>query len=296
MTSGSTTRVLGVVGWPVAHSLSPAMHGAAIRALGLDLVYLPFAVAPASLAAALTGARALGIRGLNLTVPHKIAALPLLDALTPAAARAGSVNTVVFEGGRALGDTTDGPGYLASLAEEHGFRPRGATVVVLGAGGAARAIAVALADAGALSIAIHNRDAGRAHTLGALLSRIAPTCRVSAAGLGGGPLWQPDSPPDLVVQTTTVGMSKVEGTREFAEAEALFGHLVPSAPATRTLCSDIVYVPEIPPFIRVARRLGAPVHGGLGMLVHQGALAFRLFTGVDAPIDVMRRAAADALV
>lgn len=291
---GGTTRVAAVLGWPVEHSLSPAMHNAAIRALGLDWVYVALPVRPGELASALAGARALGLGGLNLTVPHKVAAVPLLDALDPAAARLGAVNTVVLGPDGLRGANTDGAGWLRSLDEEHGLDLAGASVVMVGAGGAARAVAFAAVDAGA-RLRIANRDRSRAVALARELRAAVPGAVVETRALSD-PLWSPDEgPPHLVVQATTLGMGAAPGTDAWSQAAHVWNSTLPPDPCPDTVFSDLVYVPRQTAFLTAGAHRGAALHEGVGMLVHQGAIALELWTGRAPPADVMRRAVLTAL-
>lgn len=264
------TQLVGVLGYPVRHSLSPAMHNAAFQALGLNWVYLAFEVPPELLPQAVTGMRGLGIRGLNLTIPHKQAVIPLLDGLTDAAARIGAVNTLFWHEGQLMGDNTDAEGFLRALLEVS-VDPTGHTVLVLGAGGAARAVVYALTQRGC-RVYIANRTYERAlllaqafgaeaiplHALEALLPRL-----------------------DGVVNSTSLGMAPdVHSTPPVA------WQLVPP---TAWAC-DLVYRPRQTRFLQLAAAHGLKTVDGLGMLVHQGALAFERWTGHAAPISAMRDA------
>lgn len=272
---GAHTRLAAVIGFPVRHSLSPAMHNAAFAELGLDWVFVALEVAPGGVGAAFAGARALGLGGLSVTIPHKAAALAAVDEATPAARAVGAVNAVVPAGeGRLRGDNTDGAGFLASLADE-AFDPAGRACVVLGAGGAARAVVHALAAAGAAEVAVVNRTPSRAEDVAAL-----------AGGAGRVGLAADVAGADLVVNATPVGMAGGAG-----------GELVlePSLLHAGQLVVDLVPNPAVTPLMRAARERGATAAGGLGMLVHQGALAFEQWTGRPAPVAVMRAAATRAL-
>ena len=270
---GSDTRLAAVIGFPVRHSLSPAMHNAAFHELGLDWIYVACEVAPGAVAAAFAGARALGLGGLSVTIPHKAAALEAVDEVTDTARAIGAVNTVVPTGdGRLRGDNTDGAGFLASLADE-GFDPAGRVCAVLGAGGAARAVVHALAGAGAAEVVVINRTPARAEATAALAGASG---RVgSAADVVGA---------DLIVNATPLGLA---GTGDLPVDPALVGE--------GQLVVDQVPNPADTALKPSAGERGAAVAGGLGMLVHQGALAFELWTGRPAPLGVMRAAAVRAL-
>ncbi len=265
---GGATRIVGVIGWPVAHSLSPAMHNAAFAALGLDFCYVPFAVAPSQLGDALAGALALSVVGLNVTVPHKESVLPLC-AVDAEARRIGAVNTLVRDGDRWWGHNTDRHGFACLLDEARVERPRHA--VVLGAGGAARAVVAELAER-AEHLTIASRRAGiltvgdRAHAFG------------EVQGIDGELL----AGCDLLVDTTPRGL---QGEPPMVDLSRL--------PRTAVVV-DLVVKP-MTPLVAAARQLGLAAHTGEAMLLHQGARAFSLWTGVEAPVEVMRRALVDAL-
>ncbi|NIP74345.1 MAG: shikimate dehydrogenase [Gammaproteobacteria bacterium] len=264
----------GLLGFPVAQSLSPAMHNAAFRALGLDAVYVPFPTAPERLEAAVVGLQAAGVRGVNLTVPHKTAILPLLDEVLPEARAVGAVNTVRLYDGRLTGTNTDGLGFLLSLRHDLDYAAAGKTVLLLGAGGAARGIAFALLDAGVAALWIANRSGARADALVADCRTLHPAAQVEARpwpALAG-------VQPHLLVNATTVGMG------DGASPVAL------EAVAVREAVIDIVYHPLETPLLAEARRLGLPCANGIGMLLYQGAAAFQFWTDREAPVDVMRAA------
>jgi shikimate dehydrogenase len=276
----NVTARAGLMGWPVEHSISPAMQNAAFRALGLAWHYDLLPVPPGQVGDLLAGLAARGYKGANVTVPHKQAVLPFLARIEGAARAIGAVNTLVHEeeGGWA-GHNTDAAGFLAALREA-GFEPAGASALVLGAGGAARAVVHALSSAGC-RVAIHNRTPERAARLA---EEMAPA--------GGRPPraislheFEPDAV-DLLVNATSLGMGAQAGASAWPEPLPL--------PARWTVY-DLVYKPAETPFLSRAREAGATAVGGLGMLVHQGALAFELWTGQPAPLEVMRAAARRAL-
>lgn len=273
-----TTRLAAVIGSPVRHSLSPVLMNAAFGAAGLDWVYVALEVAEGDAEEALRGMRALGIAGLSVTMPHKEAVAASCDRLTDDAEALGAVNCVVPEGGQLVGHNTDGPGFVASLAHD-GVDPRGWPCTVLGAGGAARAIALALVRAGAGEVAVVNRTPERAERTVALLG---PT----------GRLVQPDRADAavrdarLVVNATSVGMGSPSPDDVPADPELLHaGQIV----------VDIVYRPLETPFLAAARRRGATGVNGVPMLVHQAAVAFEHWTGRPAPIGAMAASVADRL-
>jgi shikimate dehydrogenase len=260
------TQLAAVIGSPVRHSRSPAIHNAGFAAAGLDWVYVALEVAPGRGADAVHAASALGLRGLSVTMPHKADAAAACDELTPAAAALASVNTVVVrDDGTLLGDSTDGEGFLRSLADA-GLDPAGRSVLLLGAGGAARAVAAALVGRGAtVEVAARRAEAGDALAAAVRGVRAVewPSVGVAAA--------------EIVVNATPIGMGDDPN--------------LPVEPAPDQWVVDLVYHPLETPLLRRARAVGASTVGGLGMLVHQAALAFEQWTGVPAPLDAMRAAA-----
>ena len=278
------TRIVGVIGWPIEHSVSPAMHNAAFRALGLDWCYLPFAVPPAHVADALASVRGLGLRGINVTVPHKQAVSALVDELTPEARAIGAVNTVLVRGERLVGHNTDAAGFLRALREA-GFAPEGCSALVLGAGGAARAAVYALARVGA-RVVLLNRTPQRADALVADLRAVVKGARLEAGGLDAQTAQQEASRCQLVVNATSLGMWPQVETSPWPEEVAF--------PAG-VLLFDLVYNPRQTRFVRLARESGARAVDGLRMLVHQGAEAFALWTGAAPPVEIMYAACAAIL-
>lgn len=269
---------LGVLGDPIAHSLSPAMHGAAIAELGAThpalagLRYHRLHIVAAELPAALRALRAKGFTGLNLTVPHKIAALDLVETLSPAARRAASVNTLVATPTGWAGHTTDGQGFLEALRERTGATAAGRPVVLLGAGGAARAVAAACLDAGCARLTIHNRDATKARELATALA----DPRAEGAGLDTLTALPAAA---LVVNCTTLGL-KADDPSPLGTTALRPGHFV----------FDTTYAAAPSRLLRDARAAGADGCDGRPMLRWQGALAFRLWTGILPPAAPMRRA------
>jgi shikimate dehydrogenase len=268
MAPTARTRVAGVIGAPVEHSLSPALHNAAFAATGLDWVYAAFPVAPGEAAAALAGMRALGIAGLSVTMPHKDDVARLVHEPSADVVALRAANCVVAGAdGRLRGESTDGPGFVRSLGDA-GVDPAGARCCVLGAGGAARAVVLALARAGAAEVVVVNRTRERAERAAAL-----------AGGTGGVAAAAPATT-EILVNATSVGMG---GDPALPVDEAV---LHPGL-----VVADLVYHPRRTPLLAAAEAAGATPVDGLGMLVHQAALAFELWTGVDAPVAAMRSAA-----
>jgi shikimate dehydrogenase len=269
VTPGGATRVAGIIGDPVSHSRSPAIHNAAFAALGIDWVFVAFHVPPGDAPRALEGVRSLDIAGLSVTMPHKQDAARCCDDLTPTAATLGAVNTVVARDRSLLGDSTDGEGLVRALRDE-GVDASGARVVVLGAGGAARAIVHALGRVGAqVTVSARRLEAAE------LAAVLAPAA--NAIGMEG--VADAVRTSDVVVNATPLGM---QGERPPFPADAMAGC---------RLVLDTVYHPAETPLLSEARALGVAGANGLGMLVHQAAIAFEAFTGHQAPLDAMRAAA-----
>ena len=276
------TRTVGIFGDPIAHTRSPAMHNAAFQALGLPYVYLPFHVRPADLVKAVHGVRALGLLGLNVTVPHKERIVRCLDSLSPEAELCGAVNTVVNQDGQLFGDNTDGRGFLNSLQEAK-LAPRGIEVVLIGAGGSARAVLVSLIRARCATVRIVNRTQANARKLVRTYRRTGET-RLEALPLDS--LCDPAvlSGVRLIINASSVGLHDDE-----------FLPLAYTATQAGCLFYDLLYRPDRTPFLSHARAAGRPVMDGRRMLLHQGALAFSLWTGRPAPLEVMDRALRSAL-
>ena len=271
----SHTRLAIVIGDPVRHSLSPVIHNAAFAACGLDWVFLACEVPEGRVPDALAGARALGIEGLSVTMPHKAAVAAAVDDLSPAARLLGAVNCVARHGERLVGHNTDGGGFVDALTGEAGWSPAGTRCVVLGAGGAARAVTLALADAGAVEVAIVNRTAPNAVIATALAGDRG---RVAEPGEVGGF--------DLVVNATPLGMRGHSGAAMPLDPELL---------RPDQLLVDLVYEPAETALLAAARERGLRAFNGVRMLVHQAARAFQLWTGTDAPVDAMVEATKQAL-
>ena len=276
------TKLCGLMGDPVEHSVSPAMHNAAFRALGLDYAYLPFHVRREDLAAAVAGVRAFNIRGLNITIPHKVEVMRLLDGIDRPARQIGAVNVLVNDCGRLTGYNTDAEGFLHILTE-HGIEPQGKNVVVLGAGGAARAICFALASRGA-ALTILNRSATTAQTCAEDIAKTFSR-QVNALELNRENIAYALQEADMLVNATSVGMLRDAGSTP-VDSDLLGPHLT---------VVDIVYNPGQSRLLEEAAKAGAKTINGLEMLTWQGALSFERWTGLQPPMDVMRRAASAAL-
>lgn len=271
------TRLCGVIGDPIEHTMSPAIHNAAFTQMGLDYVYLPFRVKREELGRAIEGMRALNIRGLNVTLPHKVAVIPLLDELDPLAEKIGAANTIVNDDGVLKGYNTDASGFLQALLEK-GIEPEGKKVVILGAGGVSRAISFILAERGA-HLVILNRllELDWAEKLAGRLSA-AFNREVKALELVEGNLTEALAGADILVNATSVGMSP-----DINETPLSSNRLKPGM-----VVFDIVYNPIQTRLLREAEEAGAEIVSGVDMFVWQGALAFERWTGVEAPLGLMR--------
>lgn len=275
-----TTRLAAVIGSPVRHSLSPVLHNAAFEALGLDWVYVALEVAPGEAGAAVAAMRTLGLGGLSVTMPHKEDVAAAVDRCADDAARLGAVNCVVPEpDGTLVGHNTDGPGFLAGLAAESGVDPRGRSCVVVGAGGAGRAVAMALGRAGAAEVAVVNRSRERAEAAVGLIGETGRVVEPAAAG----PVV---AAADVVVNATSVGMGRPGPDDVPFDVSVLHAGQV---------VVDAVYQPLVTPLLAAAARRGAVAVGGIPMLVGQAAVAFELWTGHEAPVEAMVAAARSAL-
>ncbi|MFA5629635.1 MAG: shikimate dehydrogenase [Dehalococcoidales bacterium] len=280
----AATRICGLIGDPVAHSLSPAIQNAAFKETNADYVYLPFRVVSADLPNAIAGLRGLGICGVNVTIPHKIAVMPLLDELEPLAEKIGAVNTIVNNNGHLKGYNTDATGFLKSL-EERNFAPAGEKAVILGGGGVSRAITLMLAAKGA-QITILNRS-GTLEQVKRTASNVSRQAQneISVIELNENNLKRALADADILINATNVGMHP-----NTEESLVLQSFLRPEM-----IVYDVIYNPEKTKLILDAEKVGAKAIGGLDLLVWQGAIAFELWTGIKAPVDVMRNAAATLL-
>jgi shikimate dehydrogenase len=271
----AATAVVAVIGDPVAHSLSPRLHNAAFASMGIDWVSVGLPVRAGRADDAVRGAAVLGLRGLSVTMPHKEAVAKAADRLGAEAARIGAVNCVVFDDGVTTGENTDGVGLVASLRRGGRFDPAGHRCLVVGAGGAARAAVLGLADAGATEVVVVNRTRERAEVAAALAG---PVGRVGSA--------EDAAHCDLVVNATPMGMggARLEGEGLPVDPRFLHGG---------QWVVDLVYHPRRTPWLEAAESAGATVSNGVGMLVHQAALQIARWTGGDVPVEAMWQAVAE---
>ena len=274
-----TTSVVGVIGSPVRHSLSPPMHNAAFAALGLNWVYVPFEVAPANAADVPEAIRTLGLKGLNVTIPHKTAVLHTLDHISDDARLLGAVNTIIHEADGSLrGENTDGPGFMRSLAET-GETVSGRSVALVGAGGSARSVGLAVCREGARSLTIVNRTVEKAQAVAELLQGAMPGANVNVAGLASIEAREAVAAADIIIDSTAVGMYPDHRVAPVVPAEWL--------QAGQMVC-DLTYNPQDTVLLQAARSKNARTLDGTGMLIYQGAIAFEAWTGCKAPVEVMR--------
>ena len=279
----SKTVMTGLLGHPVSHSLSPLMHNRAFEMLGLNMRYAAFDVEPVRVEEAVAGIRGLGLRGVNVTIPHKVSVMAHLDEIDEEARFIGAVNTIVNENGRLIGYNTDGRGYVRSLVEETGVVLAEQSALMLGAGGAARGVAFALLASGLSTLVIANRTRAKAEELVHDLGRMYQDATLTAISTeqAGEAL----AKATLLVQTTSIGMHP---HTEESPLDAKHLH-------DRLLVSDLIYNPLDTKLLRDAAKAGARTHRGVGMFIYQGALSFEYWTKQEAPVQEMRAAVMDAL-
>jgi shikimate dehydrogenase len=274
-------ELVGVFGYPVSENPTMVMQEAAFRALNLSWRYLTIEVYPQELGKAIDGLRAFNMKGVNLTIPHKVEVLKYLDEVKPDAALMGAVNTVVRVGDKLIGENTDGKGFMHSLTQDSKVDPKRKKVLVLGSGGAARSITVELALAGAQQITIVNRSCERGEVLTDLLNSKTSTKAQFVQ-------WQENhcipSDTDILINATSIGLFPNVHEKPDINYDSIKSGMV--------VC-DVIHTP-MTPFLSEARNRGARVVDGLGMLVHQGAIGFKLWTGLDAPVATMHKALATA--
>ncbi len=278
--AGPDATIVGVIGSPVIHSLSPLLHNTAFAALGLGEHWRSFAfeVDPGEAPAALEAMRRAAITGLSVTMPHKAAVAALVDACSDTARRLEAVNCVLNRGGLLAGSNTDGEGFISSLARGVGFDPAGRQCVVVGAGGAARAVVLALAVSGAAGVAIVNRTPERAFEAAELAGPVGSTVTLTDRSIA-----EAVSAADLVVNATPVGMAGGAPADEWLVPPDLLG--------PGQVAADLVYAPRPTRWLGDAAAAGATVLDGLGMLVHQAAAQLALWTGAEPPVEAMWQAA-----
>lgn len=267
-------QMYGVIGNPIGHSLSPAMHEAAFKELNIDGTYVAFEVEEDQLKQAIDGVRGLGIRGLNVTIPHKVEVMKYLDEIDPIAERIGAVNTIVHKDHRLIGYNTDGEGYLQALLPIIAKPLKEMRVLILGAGGAAKGVAISLALHGVKELCISNRTVSKADALAKECSAITHSSSMPIT-FAQARLTEFD----LIINTTSIGMTP--------NVEQMPLSLEMIAPGV--IVSDLIYTPSKTRWLKDAKSRGAIVQNGLEMFINQGALAFEKWTGKNAPREVMKR-------
>ena len=279
------TARLGIIGFPIGHSISPVFQQAALDYLDLDACYRSWEVKAEDVAEFLKGLRNPDVLGINVTVPHKEAVIPHLDEVDEWATAAGAVNTIVHRNGTLTGHNTDGSGFLRALRDAGGFEPQGRRVLVLGAGGAARGVVLALIREGVGQLTIANRTEARAHRLSQMARDNG--LNAQAISLDPGSLACAAAFAELIVNCTTIGMA--HGPDE--QRSLLSGDQIPAT----AMVNDLVYNPPETPLLKEASRAGASTLGGIHMLVYQGAASLEMWTGREAPVAVMLEAATRAM-
>lgn len=280
------TKRLGIIGYPIGHSISPIFQQAALDHIGIDATYEKWEITPESVGDFIDSLREPDTLGINITLPHKQAVVPLLDEVDEWATAAGAVNTIVNKDGRLTGHNTDGPGFLQALLAETGYEPKGTRALILGAGGSARGILLALLGGGVNSIVIANRTLERAVDL-AQLSK-SNGIASEAIAISGDAIDEAAASADLIVNCTSLGMS--HGPDEHRSPLSVM-----QIPST-AIVNDLVYTPMLTPILKAATEAKATTLGGLHMLVYQGALSFKMWTNHDAPVDVMLEAATREMI
>jgi shikimate dehydrogenase len=268
-----------IIGYPIQHSLSPAMHNTAFKALKLPFQYSKIQLTPKQLPSFFRKLRNESYLGLNVTVPHKEAVVKFMDELSDEAKLIGAVNTIVIEDSRLKGYNTDGAGYLQSLVKETRLSLRDKRIVILGAGGAARAILASLCTQGVKQITIANRTFSRAKTLAKEFQKKFNKIQLKALPLPDDHIGSLFKETDLLINTTSAELKKMP-----------FPPLPLNHLPRHAIVSDIIYRPKMTVLLKAAKKAGLKTHGGLGMLLYQGALAFELWTGKKAPLSAMKRA------
>lgn len=271
---------LAVIGDPIAHSKSPVMHNAALTALGIEGEYIPLHVSRQDLGQAISRMKELGFRGINVTIPHKLDVMAYVDELDESAAKIGAVNTIVNDNGYLTGYNTDGIGYVRSLKDETHVNLRGKSIMVLGAGGAARGIVQALAQEEPKTIIIANRTEDRAIQLAEEWNSAG-----NIHGIAMDKYTTVLSGMDIVINTTSIGM------HPYMDQSPIEPEYIP----TGIIVSDLIYNPLTTDLLKRSQGRGCIIHGGLGMFVNQGAYALEYWTGMTAPIDIMRQAVLHSL-
>lgn len=274
-----TTKIYGIFGYPVKHTASPAMQNAAFEYLGLDCVYVPFEVAPEKLSDAVSALRTLGVRGVNVTIPHKETIIPFLDELSDEASSIGAVNTVINNDGRLTGYNTDGLGFIRSLENTGRNKVKGKKMVLFGAGGAGRAVGIQSLRCGVPEVVVIDLLDEKARALASFINSKISGDRAKAVSCHDNVLKDMIADADIVVNASPCGMKK-DDTIPFDISTLKRGKTV----------YDLVYSPPETKLLKAAAKKGCKTFNGLGMLLHQGCRAFEIWTGKKAPVKVMEKA------
>jgi shikimate dehydrogenase len=282
MKVSGNTQIFGIMGYPIGHVLSPVMHNAAFEALGIPAVYVPFMVKPEDLGKATMSLRALNVSGVNVTLPHKGGVIEFLDELDTKAKQIGAVNCIVQRNRKLYGYNTDGPGFMLSLRKDGHFDPAGKKAVLLGAGGAAAAVAMSLAESGVRRLVIANRNKTRAEVLAKRVQRHFDRETLAVALDESRALYWLIRESDIIINATSIGLRPADRL-----------NINPNSLHPKLFVYDLVYRETA--LIKMAKRKGLKTLDGLGMLVSQGARSFEIFTGKRAPFRVMKNAAEHAL-
>ena len=281
------TNILGIIGYPIGHTLSPLIHNTAIKHIGLDYIYLPFEVKKENIALAIGGLKGLGIKGINVTIPHKESVIPYLETMDDNAKFIGAVNTIKLEDDKIKGYNTDGLGFLKSLKIDAKEDVKGKNILILGAGGSARAIAIQMALEKANSVIIANRTVERGKKLAEYIKLkvhdpstgwVPRKLKVKAIALNDSLLVEYFREADIIINTTSIGMKDNDNP--------LFPY---NYITNKHLVCDIVYKPIETNLLKEALLRGARILNGLGMLIYQGSLSFKIWTGHEMPVEIVRK-------
>lgn len=271
----ANTKLMCVIGHPIKHSKSPLMHNAALQNIGEDAVYLAFDIEPEKLGDFVTGMRVMGITGANVTIPHKENIMKYLDGLTKEAEIIGAVNTIYREGDKLIGDNSDGKGFILSLMKETGFDPKEKKVLILGAGGASKAVTVKLADEGAKEISIYDLDENKAKEVVEQVKKFAGE-NLKISVIDKNEIEKTAKESNLLVNCTPVGMKESDSV---LLTEEVFN--------SSQVVYDLIYNPAKTKLLQSAEKKGAKIVNGLGMLVYQGAISFERWTGKKPDTEIM---------
>lgn len=289
MKKNENFKLFGIFGHPLSHTLSPAMQEAAFRRIGIDANYVVLELAPGSFKNLMKRKSDLVLSGFNVTVPYKETVIPYLDRISPEAEAIGAVNTVYRRGKRWFGANTDMEGFLMAIVKDRGFRLAGKKAVILGAGGAARAVVYGLAKEKIREVWLTDCFPGKAGKIVRDMKKIFPCVRFYTAPAGTGEVRHAIKEADLVINATPLGLKKKD------PPVIPYSWIPESTTGRPKFFVDLIYNPAVTPFLRAAKKKGHKTLNGLGMLLYQGARAFEYWTGRKAPVQIMRQALEEAL-